>query len=114
MSQYDIFWSPEGRRIATVEAKDERAAVGNLAYYDSSAGLIPCRVLTITGEPGMANTGQRVTVKLTANRRRVCGVWIYKRNEVIESNALHVIPRGSVCVRCGQYRIRGYSVDVQS
>jgi len=24
---YDVFWSPEGRRIATVQAKDERAAI---------------------------------------------------------------------------------------
>lgn len=27
MKTYDVYWSPEGRKIATVQAKDERAAI---------------------------------------------------------------------------------------
>lgn len=27
MAQYDVFWSPEGRRIATVEADSEKSAI---------------------------------------------------------------------------------------
>jgi len=79
--------------------------VGCLAYLDSFYGLVPCRVLSIVGKSGMANTGQHITVRLTASRQA------YKRGETIESNALHVVPRRAVCVRCGQYRIRGYNVQ---
>lgn len=27
MKKWDLYWSPEGRRIATVEAKDMRSAI---------------------------------------------------------------------------------------
>lgn len=27
MKTYELFWSPEGRRIATVQAKDAKAAI---------------------------------------------------------------------------------------
>lgn len=35
----------------------------------------------------------------------------YKKGEELESNALHVIPRKSIAVRSGQYRITHYTVE---
>ena len=73
---------------------------GSLAYYDCFAGLIPCKVLSITGTSGMCGSDQQVTFKLTASRGA------YKRGEVLNSWGLHVVPRGAVRGN----RIRSYQV----
>ena len=75
---------------------------GDLAYYDSFAGLIPCKVLAITGRSGRCGSDQSVTVKLTAKR----GAW--KAGETIHAWGLHVCPRGSVRGN----RIKPYNVEV--
>lgn len=77
--------------------------IGSLAYFDSFAGLIPCKVTQITGRSGFANSAQSVTLVLTANRGA------YKRGEKIETNGLHAVPRKAVHGR--MQRIRAYQVD---
>lgn len=36
---------------------------GILAYFDTFAGMIPCKVLQITGRPGIASSAQSVNMK---------------------------------------------------
>lgn len=84
---------------------------GDLAYYDSFAGMIPCKVTAITGTSGIASTAQRVTLTVTASQANCCGRSAYKRGEQIETNGIHAVPRkahyhGS----CGIGRIRAYTV----
>ena len=85
---------------------------GDLAYFDCFAGLIPCKVLAITGSHGAASTGfasssQTVRFKLTARRGA------YRRGEVLESFGLHVVPRGAVRRLQSGERIRPYMVEVE-
>ena len=79
----------------------ETLRVGCKAYLDSFCGLVPCVVRSIADD-------WNVSVVLTATREA------YKRGEIVITNSLHVIPRRSVFVRSGIYRIRGYNVEVQS
>lgn len=74
-------------------------SAGELAFIDSFAGLIPCKVLAVSertenGEPFIV-----CTVKVTADRPS------YSRGELAEVGTRYVIPRTSVRVRSGQYRI---------
>ena len=62
---------------------------GDLAYYDSFTGLIPCKVLSIHGSSGVASTAQRVEVRLTAKRGG------YDIGERVTTAGLHVVPRNS-------------------
>ena len=82
----------------------ETLRTGDLAYYNSFSGLIPCKVTKITGPFGFAGSEQNVTFTLTANRGP------YRRGESLTQWALHVVPRKSVRVTGGQYRIRCYQV----
>lgn len=66
--------------------------VGDLAYYDSFSGLIPCKVLAVNDamagkELAGFSSFCRVSVRLTAKR----GAW--EKGEVVESDALKVVPR---------------------
>lgn len=70
---------------------------GCLAYIDSFAGLVPCKVLAIGTE--------RVRVNITATRGA------YKRGTDSEHARSVIIPRGAVYVRGGQYRIAAYSIE---
>ena len=62
---------------------------GNLAYFDSFAGLVPCWIVSIVGPKGTPSTFQRVTVKFTAKRGP------FLRGETYETSGLHVCPRGA-------------------
>lgn len=82
---------------------------GDLAFYDSlTAGLVPCRVLSITGKPHssiVATSAHRVRVKLTATRRP------FERGEEIETSSHHVAPRDAVRgLRSHSPRIMPYAV----
>lgn len=72
--------------------------VGELAYYDTFSGLVPCKVTNVRRrEDGRT----RVSVKLTATRGT------YRRGEEIpDLRPDYVVPRSSVRVRSGMYRIR--------
>lgn len=69
-----------------------------LAYVDSFAGLIPCKVLTIEGN-GVNTPGVSITVRLTAARGA------YKRGEIITVAEGNVIPRDKIRTRSGQMKI---------
>lgn len=81
----------------------ETLKTGDLAFFDSLSGLVPCKVISITGKSGPASALQAVRFKLTVSRGR------YKRGEVLSSSALHVCPRWSV----HHQMIRQYQVEVK-
>lgn len=80
--------------------------VGDLAFFDSFSGMIPCKVTAITGQSGIASTAQSVTATLTESR----GAW--KQGEQIMLPAIHIVPRASVRYRYGIARIQPYKVKV--
>jgi hypothetical protein len=84
----------------------EALKTGDKAYFESFNGLVPCKVVRITGESGMASVSHRVTIQLTASKSA------YNRGETIESNGLHVIPRKAIHYRAGIARIQVYRVEV--
>jgi hypothetical protein len=67
--------------------------LGNLAYYDSFSGLIPCKV---TGYDGFST----VYFTVTADRKT------YKRGEKLTGIPSHVVPRKMIRVRSGKYIVR--------
>ena len=72
---------------------------GTLVYLDTiRSGLVPAKVTKIY--PGAF----RAEIKITADRLA------YKRGEVIEVKTTGLVPRESVYVRSGQYRIDGMRV----
>jgi len=81
--------------------------VGDKAYFDSMAGLIPCKVLSITGPSGIASSRQQVQFRITTAKFERYG---YKRGEVMSEWALHVVPRRNVSFRKYGARIRAYQV----
>lgn len=77
---------------------------GDLAYYDSFSGLLPCKVLSITGPSGNPSSSQTVSVKLTASIFGAgVGSELYKRGEILESSGLRVVARRAVH---GKYKNR--------
>jgi hypothetical protein len=94
----------------------ETLKTGALAYVDSMAGLLPCKVKAIRpniivaqGEPvphcdGIPSSSQWVTVELTADKGP------YTKGETMEGWGLRFVPRKAA--NKGQYgnRIRPYTV----
>jgi len=80
---------------------------GALAYFDCAAGLVPCRVLSIKGQAGQANSTQEVTVQITASHDP------YKRGEIVHSAAHWVVPRDAVRRRKHGVTILPYLVSTQ-
>jgi hypothetical protein len=68
----------------------ETLKTGDLAFYESFTGLQCCKVLEINGKSGTVSTAQRCKVRITSMHKA------WKRGEVIECFAIHVIPRKSV------------------
>lgn len=81
---------------------------GMLAYFDSLRGLVPCRVLSVSGFPGRASTAQTVEIKITAD----CPGW--KRGEHWTTNGLHAVPRRAIRRGKIHARILPYSVEVDA
>lgn len=71
-----------------------------LAYFDSFAGLVPCKV---AAAGRWDDYSALVTVKLTATRGA------YKRGEVLCVPLRHVVPRTAIRYRCGIARIARFS-----
>ena len=66
---------------------------GTLAYIDSLAGLIPCKVISVNGS--------NITVKITVNFK----AWV--RGGIIHCTKDHdIVPRKQVYTRYGHYMIR--------
>lgn len=93
--------------------KDLILAQGALAYYDSFNGLIPCRVLSVRHTANATrgihceNLGEvSVQFLVTANRPG------YKLGEVLESNGMHIVPRGAIYRHNHIVRIKSYTYEV--
>lgn len=97
---------------------------GDLAYLDTMAGLVACRVLAIRNihthphvlssrAPGgtyRASSDIQCKVQITATKP-AC----YKHGEVLRDVwSLHVIPRKSVYTHRGHYRIGQYDVQTDT
>ena len=91
-----MWWLPwiDGLSKQLRESKMEIGKAGDLAYIDSFAGLVPCKVIEITDGA--------VTVKITATRGA------YKRGTIESHSAHYVVPRSAVRVRAWQYKISPY------
>lgn len=65
-----------------------------LAYFDSFAGLVPCRVLgaTTTSPPAPFTPREVVRIEITATRER----GPYRKGDVIDAIPTSVISRGRV------------------
>lgn len=86
----------------------ETLKTGSLAFYDSFGGLIPCRVLSITGKTGLPSTAQQVVLETTTEHK------LYKKGERIECSGIRAVPRKSIYTgSCGIYRIRPYTVETE-
>lgn len=76
--------------------------MGTLAYLDTFAGLVPCKVIRIDkpGNGSLVSNGS-LAVKLTASRGA------YKKGEVLDrQSASQVVPRNHRYTRSGTYRVR--------
>ena len=78
-----------------MENKDN---LGNLAYYDSQLGLIPCKVTSIR----VYNEFGHYQVNFTVTATRGA----YKKGEKLYSAPRYVVPRKMVHIRNGQYGIK--------
>lgn len=79
----------------------ETLKVGDLVYFDSFVGMLPCKVLAIDRVGSwVTSSRQNVTVRLTAKRGA------YKIGETLTVSSLHVCPRKSIKGN----RIRAYQV----
>jgi len=81
---------------------------GILAYLDTFAGMIPCKVLRVTALEPIHTDGtvlHEATVRLTAGRRA------YRRGEEFTELAHHVVPRSAV--RWSKYgtRIMKFTIE---
>jgi hypothetical protein len=82
---------------------------GMLAYFDSFTGLIPCKVVSITGKSGISASSQTVTLQTTAKRS------VYDSGETIVTSGLRAVPRDAVRhSRFSGARIRPYAVEVDA
>lgn len=74
-----------------------------LAYLDSFAGLVPCRIVAVGDWNDPASLAR---IRYTATRGA------YKRGEYDVQQLSNLVPRHAVYKsrqHCGQYRIRAYS-----
>jgi hypothetical protein len=81
---------------------------GDLAYYDSMTGMIPCRVVSIRGKSGAPGSESSALVKTTAKRNG------WPVGTQFDTWTLHVVPRAAFFRRRPGARIGYYTVEVQS
>lgn len=83
---------------------------GMLAYLDTlTAGLIPCKVLSVRGKSGNPSSAAVCNVRFTASRGT------FKRGEVWTGEwSLHVVPRDAVKRRKYGARIGRYTVEADT
>lgn len=71
--------------------------IGELAYFDSLSGLVPCKTVSLAETP----LAKFVTVRVTANRK------IYKKGEILEQPQTRIVPRTNVYRRDWKKMILG-------
>lgn len=82
----------------------ETLKIGDLCFFDSMVGLIPCRLIAGDRSP----TGSlRLTLQVTSRRGGV-----YVRGDTIETSPNWAIPRKSVKIRNGVKKIVPYNVEI--
>jgi ABC-type uncharacterized transport system ATPase subunit len=75
-------------------------------YYDTFSGLLPVKVVKITGVSGVASTAQQVTAEVLADLDE------YHKGEQIVFSGLRLIPRQAVKrTKLGTY-VRPYELTV--
>jgi hypothetical protein len=92
----------------------ETLKTGVLAYFDSFAGLVPVKVLSVTAskEKPLFNLGigsARISTQVSA--RVTADLGVYRKGEVINSNSVHIVPRGAVLLTAFSSRIAPYNVE---
>lgn len=86
---------------------------GCSAFFDSSVGLVPVKVLSVTAPAtpptfdlthGNARASIKVAARVTEEYRP------YKKGDIVESNSIQIVPRGAILR--GRYApmIGGYDV----
>ena len=84
---------------------------GALAYFDSFAGPVPCKITAIVSDrPGDLRPGTHQTVKAICTAKRGA----YNKGEALTGAGLHFYPRKAQRVRSGQFRIGHYRVEDDS
>ena len=74
---------------------------GDLAYYDSFDGMIPCKILDIEDRFDQGNmTHKYITARITATRKG------WKKGDLYTARDYRFIPRNCVHVKDGNYLIR--------
>jgi hypothetical protein len=81
---------------------------GDLAYYDSMAGMIPCKVISIRGVSGAPSSESSALVRTTAKRNG------WPIGTEFDTWTLHVVPRAAFKQSRTGARITYYTVEVQS
>lgn len=74
------------------------------AFFDTFAGLVPCKVLKVTGDSPWATSAVDVTFRITKNHGP------YKKDEQITSSSLWVCPTEAIRTRGGVRFIGPYSL----
>jgi len=78
---------------------------GSPAYYDGLHGLVPCKVVSITGPSGRPSSAQQVNLVVTRNTR------LYAPGYRFSVWALHAIPPKAIRRRKYSTRITVYTVE---
>ncbi len=60
--------------------------IGELAYFDSLSGLVPCKTVSLAETP----LAKFVTVRVTAKTK------LYKRGEILEQPQTRIVPRCNI------------------
>lgn len=74
---------------------------GSTAFLDTFSGLVPCRVLTIQGDP-------RPEAKVLVTRT----IKAYRKGEQVTMDTAHVIPSGALGRRGYATTILPYNIEV--
>jgi hypothetical protein len=76
---------------------------GSLAYFDTSAGLVPCKVTAVRARHGW-NPSCEVSIVITADRPS------YKRGDRFTGTPRQVVPRSAIHRRGFHQRIGLYNI----
>ena len=72
---------------------------GSLAYYDSLRGLVPCKVLSVTGNAAESRPSSSHEVKLQVTNDST-NQWgeksCYRKGEIITCSSIRAVPRKAI------------------
>jgi hypothetical protein len=74
------------------------------AFFDTFDGLIPCKVLKVSGSSIRPTSAVQVTFRITKT------VKAWKENEILTRSSLSVCPKSSIVKRGPFLRIANYAV----